>query len=184
MRRHGHPSSGAPHPRLTMPQAAGSKRRCLIVSLPHGRHPRKDHPLQARRDCPRQGGTPAARPRRACAQCRPRAPLRRRDRGQAPRRQAGTDRRGQEGEPLEGPHPRRLRSAGARQGLRGRRGCLLVRPDRRPLVPGRARVPDGRACGDRAAGAAQGLHDRHLPGRRGARVGRRLHLDHPRRGRR
>ncbi len=68
--------------------------------------------------------------------------------------------------------------------LRGWRRGVSVDPDRPPVVPGGARFSHRRAPGNQAAGAAQGLHDRHLSGCRSARLGRRLHPDHPRGGRR
>ena len=130
----------------------------------------------------------AATPLRVISELRPqrpaRAPVRRRHRGQAQGRAAGADRRGEEGEPVEGADPRRLRSPSPRQGLRGRRRGVPLRAHRWPLVPGRAGVSDASARGDLAAGAAQGLHARHLPGCRGTRLGRRLHPHHPGRGRR
>ena len=52
---------------------------------------------------------------------------------------ARADRRDQEGEPVEGPDPRRFRSAGARARLRGGRRRLPVGAHRRALVPGHAR---------------------------------------------
>ena len=67
----------------------------------------------------------AAKRARPLRRDRGRAPRRRRrraafvarDRAQARRRRLRADRRDQEGEPVEGPDPRRLRSAGARARL-------------------------------------------------------------------
>ncbi len=65
------------------------------------------------------------------------------------------------------------------RGLRARRRHLSLDPDRRALLPGQGRVPHPGAPRHQAAGAAQGLHDRSLPGARGAGAGRRLHpADH------
>ena len=63
--------------------------------------------------------------------------------------------------------------------LRARRRDVPVGADRRALLPGQGRVPAPGARRHAAAGAAQGFHDRSLPGGRGARAGRRLHpADH------
>jgi hypothetical protein len=59
--------------------------------------------------------------------------------------------------------------------LRTPRRGLPERADRRTLLPGFARLPARGARGLHAAGAAQGLHGRPLPGLRGAGDGRRLH---------
>ena len=52
------------------------------------------------------------------------------------------------------------------EGLCGRRRGLPVGAHRRPLLPGRAGIPDGGARGGRPAGAAQGFHARPLSGGR------------------
>ena len=77
-----------------------------------------------------------------------------------------------------------LRPAGDRRALRGGRRRVPVGADRPPVLPGRARVPDRRARRVRAAGAAQGIHRRRVPGRRGARAGRRRDPADRRRARR
>ena len=106
------------------------------------RHPRqRSKPTSARRSRrpSARGRSPRSRRRRR----RPPPPrgflkaIERQDRG----RRLRADRRDQEGEPVEGPDPRRLRSAGARAGLRGGRRGLPVGADRRALVPGHAGIP-------------------------------------------
>ena len=109
-----------------------------------GRHPRQDHRLQARGSRRRQGREArcsvmaeyARSARRACV--RSRTPSKR----EARQGRAGADRRDQEGVAVEGPDPRRLRSAraGARPTRRRGAACLSVLTDD-ALVPGRARVP-------------------------------------------
>ncbi len=99
-------------------------------------------------------------------------------------RPARADRGDQEGEPVEGPHPRRLRPARARPCLRRRRRRLPLRPHRRPVLPGRTGVPDRRPRSRHAACAAQGLHVRSGAGVPGARVGGRRDPRHHDRGRR
>ena len=94
------------------------------------------------------------------------------------RRTAGADRGDQEGQPLEGPDPRRFRSADPRARLCGGRRDLPLGSDRRALVPGQARIPDAGARGIRPARPAQGFSVRALPGLRGAGLGRRLHPRH------
>ena len=90
---------------------------------------------------------PSRRPRAQAPPVRPfAAALEAQDR----RRAVRADRRDQEGEPVQGPDPRRLRSAGAGQGLRGGRRGLPLRAHRRPLVPGRARAPDARRARPRS----------------------------------
>ncbi len=92
------------------------------------------------------------------------------DRAAARARRLCADRRDQEGEPVQGADPRRLRPAGARARLRGGRRRVPLGADRRAVVPGQPGASGGGARGHRAAGAAQGLHVRALPGRRSPRV--------------
>ena len=85
---------------------------------------------------------------------------------------------------VEGADPRRLRAGVLGPRLCRRRRRLPFGADRRRVFPGRARAP---RLGPRrrvAAGAAQGLHGRPLPDRRGAGDGCGLRARHPRRRRR
>ena len=93
------------------------------------------------------------------------------------------DRRDQEGEPEPGRAARALRAGGDRGELRAPRRGVPVGADRRAVLPGRARRPARGARGVRAAGPAQGFHDRSLPGARSAGGGRRLHPADRRRAR-
>ena len=63
--------------------------------------------------------------------------------------------------------------AGDRGELRARRRRVPVRAHRPAVLPGRARIPGRGARCVRAAGAAQGVHRRRVPGRRVARARRR-----------
>ena len=71
-------------------------------------------------------------------------PLRGGDPGQGRRRPVRADRRDQEGEPVQGPHPPGLRSAGAGQGLCGGRCRVPFGADRYALFPRRAGVSDAK----------------------------------------
>ncbi len=80
--------------------------------------------------------------------------------------------------PSKGPHPRGFRRARPRPRLRDRRRHLPLRPDRRPLVPGRRRLPASGPRGGETALPAQGFPLRHLSGGRSAGARRRLHPHH------
>ena len=101
------------------------------------------------------------------------ARLRRRLAASRRRRRGRGDRRDQEGEPEQGRAARGLPAGRDRGELRAARRDRAQRADRRVVLPGLGRLSRGGTRGDRAAGAAQGLHRRPLAGVRVAGDGRR-----------
>ena len=154
----------------------------------HERHPATRSSRSSATRSPRAqaqraaGGAARATPSSAAADARLR---RRAARARSPPASAGGDRRGQEGQPEQGRAARGLRSGRDRRAATSAHGaaCLSVLTDVR-VLPGQRRLPAAGARGVRAAGAAQGLHRRRLPGVRGARARRRLHPADRRRARR
>ena len=140
-----------------------------------------DRSLQAPGDRGREGGA-CRRPRSSAAPSGAAPPrgFAARHRGASRAGPAGADRGDQEGEPLEGPDPRRFRSAVAsrRPMRRAARPAFPFSPTT-PSFQGRPEYLDAGAR--RASGLpalAQGFPVRALSGLRGARLGRRLHPRH------
>ncbi|CAA9311123.1 MAG: Indole-3-glycerol phosphate synthase, partial [uncultured Lysobacter sp.] len=137
------------------------------------RHPQHHPRAQGRGDRAAQPRAFDHRP--ACTRAGPaaHARLHRCNQAQAFGRRCGGHCRSEKGQPVERPDPQGVRSGGDRAQLRGRRRGLPVGADGRGFLPGQQPVPGRRARRLHAAGAAQGFHDRSLPGVRGSRDRRR-----------